>query len=355
MQAAGWDVKFVAWSRGGPAEEELRTSGISTRILGDGLVRNVVKLRGIILDFKPHIVHTALARPSIGAALTRLCMRRGIKWIASDHGVHEWHEKGAIRGQIMDAVMPRILSRMDAVLSVSESAANELIRHGVNPERVRVVPNGINTSRFYPGQTRDRKQFLATQFPQDNPAKNYFVIGSAGNLRKLKGYEDLVEAMPQIIAATPNARCLVWGEGPERKPLIARTQELGLSHAISFCGHADAMEKRLPMLDLYVQPSRLESFGMAAAEAMACGVPVVVSDTGGLKELVQDRVNGQIFPAGDAAALADHVLNLAGDEATRARLGQAGRQRIEKDFSQKRMENVMREIYEELYRADESA
>lgn len=356
MQAEGWSVMYVAWSRGGPVEKTLQSTGIRTRVLGRGLARNVASLRKILLDFTPAIVHAVLARPTIGAALTRRILPQHLRmtWIAADHGVHEWYEKGIIRGHIMDFVMPKILTSMDAVVCVSESAAEELIRRGVRPERVRIVHNGIDTKRFHPEERLNRERFLAEHFPLYTPGAACILIGSAGNLRRIKGYDDLVEALPQILALMPNARFVVWGDGPERDRLIAKADKLNVRHAINFCGYDDAMEGRLPLLDLYVQPSRTESFGMAAAEAMACGVPVLVSDAGGLKYLVEHGVSGEVFAAGDVAAFANQVVGLAEDGEKRARLGQAGRQRIEEHFSQEKLENEMRKIYRELCITEES-
>ncbi len=347
MHAVGCEVMFLAWSRGGELQSQLNVSGMQARVFGCSMARNVLDLRRHIKKFQPDIVHVALARPTIGAAITRMTLQRKIKWVAADHGAHEWQEKGVARGKVMDMIMPRLLSMMDIVLSVSESAANQLISRGVKRGRVRVVPNGVDTDRFCPGRAVDRKSFLATCFPKSGN-RNIFLIGSAGNLRKIKGYDLLLEAMPKILAENPLARCVVWGEGPDRERLVARAGELKVDHAIQFFGFEPGLEKFLPFLDLYVQPSRIESFGLAAAEAMVCGVPTLVADTGGLNNLVQHGLCGQLFTAGSVDSLADQIVKLSCDPIKRTALANAGSRRIKEHFSRKQMEEKVLAIYEEL-------
>ncbi len=351
MADAGWLVKYVAWSRGGPLEKSLSANGAGTIVLGSGIVAGALKLANIIKDFSPSIVHVTLARPTIGVGLTRMLVgKTDTRWLVSDHGVHEWQEKGRVVGAGMSGLMPAVLSTMDAVVTVSANAALELTRRGVAESKIQVVPNGVDVTRYYPRARGDRRPFLMEHFPNDTPDE-VFLVGAAGNLRPVKGFDVLVEAMSLVLQRLPMARCLIWGRGPELNKLRRQAEALKVEDKVIFAGYEGALEERLPLLDVYVQPSRAESFGMAAAEAMACGVPVVVANVGGLTSLIQHGRSGRVFTAGSASSLADEIVHMASKE-ERQRNGNAGRLRVLQYFTQQGMVDNFQAVYSRLLGAE---
>jgi N-acetyl-alpha-D-glucosaminyl L-malate synthase BshA len=134
------------------------------------------------------------------------------------------------------------------------------------------------------------------------------------NFRPVKRVLDVVRAFAQIRRALPAVLVFV-GDGPERPAAEALAEELGLLPDVRFLGKVDAVADLLRCADLFLLPSASESFGLAALEALACGVPVVATDVGGLPDVVQDGVTGALVPVGDTEALAGRSVALLSDPA----------------------------------------
>lgn len=349
MHENGTIVFVVAWSRGGPVQVDLTNAGIANVVLNKQLIAGGVAISQIVRSFKPDIIHTSLVRPAIGTAIARIVMGSSKPvWIAMDHGIHEWHEKSIIHARAMDMFMPGILETADIVTTVSKKAASQLISKGLNPHKIKVLSNGVDIRRFYPGSKAAKNALLVSRFPNIEAGKVWPLIGAAGNLRTIKGYADLLNALPQVVDHFPQAICLIWGTGPELEHLESLAADLGISDFVSFCGRSANLDKQLPFLDLFIQPSHVESFGLAAAEAMACGVPVIASKAGGLPELTDNgRVAGQ-FRAGFPNELAAAILDALGDKRKLNRWGTTGRLQILDKFTQTKMITETCRLYAEL-------
>jgi len=347
-KGAGYEVVCAAWSRGGPLECKLNAAGIRAVVLGGGMIRAAARLAHLIRDFQPHIIHSILVRPNLGMALARLIgTRTDAVWVAADHGIHEWSEKSPFVGHLTHAILPVILSNADAVVTVSENNRRALAGVGISANKLQVIQNGVNLRRFYPRSRAGRQEFIRDVF-KIGIQPEIFLIGSAGNLRHLKGYDIFVRAAQIVVQTEPRARFVIWGDGPERNRLQAQVGKSGLEDTIHLCGHETELEHLLPLLDLYVQPSRTESFGLAAAEAMACGIAVVASDTGGLQHLIEHEQSGLKFRPGDAACLADNILLLIKRNRKRKLLAEAGRLRVMERFSQQGMISAQLSLYDLL-------
>jgi N-acetyl-alpha-D-glucosaminyl L-malate synthase BshA len=142
------------------------------------------------------------------------------------------------------------------------------------------------------------------------------------------------------------AHLLMVGDGPERGPAEQLAWDLGVAHNVTFLGKQDHVERLLPLAHVLLLPSENESFGLAALEGMACGVPPVVSRTGGLGELVNDGVDGYMAPVGDVAAHAARVIELLSDDALHRRLSGGARQTAHTRFCS----SLIIPRYEEYYR-----
>ncbi|MBI4769228.1 MAG: glycosyltransferase family 4 protein, partial [Chloroflexi bacterium] len=197
-----------------------------------------------------------------------------------------------------------------------------------------VVPFAVDTDRFHP----------AARPP--HPELNLLFVG---RLRHYKGVDVLLEAMGQI----PDGRLTIVGGGPEMPRLKSLAVRLGLVERVQFSGEVGDAD--LPgcyqQADIFVLPSisRAESFGIVLLEAMASGLPCVTTEVGtGTSWVVQDGVTGLVVPPSDPAALAGAIRRLAGDAALRARMGAAGRARVEAEFTQERMVQRVEEVYREV-------
>jgi glycosyltransferase involved in cell wall biosynthesis len=224
------------------------------------------------------------------------------------------------------------LKSADRVISYSDEERGELVRLGVDPERIRVIHNGINTDVFSPdSENSSKKQILWI-----------------GRYMPGKGAEYLIEAFARLVGEDPELHLLMIGDGPFREKIANRIRELDLTDAVTLSTFVPNTE--LPAVyrnsSVFVLPSIYEGFPRTILEAMACGVPVVCSR---LPQLV-DVVNGAglTIPVRDAGAIASAVSAILADPAMARKMGETGRSRVNEHFSWK--DTVMRttQLFEEL-------
>lgn len=222
----------------------------------------------------------------------------------------------------------------DAVTVPSRWLADVTRRHLALPESfaIDVVPNFVDARRFSPG--------AAPPAAHDVP-----VLVHVSNFRPLKRVEDVVRVFAAVRARRA-ARLRLVGDGPARPGARALAASLGLAGEIDFLGERDDLPALLAGADVFLLPSASESFGLAALEALASGVPVVASNVGGLPEVVTDGETGFLHAAGDVAAMSASTLRLLEDGALRARFAAAARARAETLF---RVDPAV-DRYEAIYR-----
>ena len=208
---------------------------------------------------------------------------------------------------------------------------------GVPADRIQVISNFVDVDRFKPPPRRDPQQF-ASLFPTSEPGPTLFHVS---NFRPIKNTPDLAVVLATVRRSIP-ARMVLVGDGPDRAAAEQRAAALGLGDAMRFLGRRDDFEGLLGHADGFVLPSQSESFGVAALEAMAAGVPVFAYRVGGLPEVVADQC-GTLVPVGDLDALAGAVVAGIGE---RDAMGAAGRARAEAHF---RSDRVIA-TYETYYR-----
>ncbi len=238
--------------------------------------------------------------------------------------------KGLVLEPVARFVERRLYSRSDAVLVVSEALRAYARERGAVATRTRVLPNGVDTTRFHPsvdGRAARARWGLA---------QDALVVGFAGSLKPWHGVETLLDAFAALRAHTPTARLLVIGTGPQEAAVRARATDLRLGDSVVFTGavaHA-AMPGLLAALDIGVAPYlAVPDFYFSPLklyEYMAAGVAVVASDAGAIATLVRAGETGLLCPPGDADALAGALACLASDPTLRARLGAAARAEAER-------------------------
>jgi len=219
----------------------------------------------------------------------------------------------------------RVIATAERLVAASVAERAYLVRHaGADPERIAVVPCGVDTELFSPGDAASAR--AALQLPGDP------LILYVGRLAPIKGLETLLDAIALSARRGRPVRLLVVG-GDADEPrdgheagLRARITSLGIGDLVSFAGpqRQESLRTHYVAADVTVLPSHYESFGMVALEAMACGSPVVASRVGGLTTTVRDGVTGFLVPEGDVSALADRLETLLGDPDLRWRLGREG-------------------------------
>ena len=227
------------------------------------------------------------------------------------------------------------IDRCDGVTAVSQWLVDETIRVFQPTRPMRRIPNFVDLDRFRPGAGAGFHERLA------EPGES--VLMHVSNFRPVKRVVDVVRVFAKVRAVRP-ARLVMVGDGPDRPAAEEEARRLGVGDRVSFLGERLEVERLLAAADLFLLPSESESFGLAALEAMACGVPVIGTRTGGLPELVEDGISGHLCTTGDVdcmaatagGILADPARHRAFREAARARAGQFGRA------------DVVR-LYEDLY------
>lgn len=187
-----------------------------------------------------------------------------------------------------------------------------------------VVQNFIDTEAWRPQQQRNR-EILRPHF--SDLQSDEAILIHISNLRPLKRISDVVAIFQKVNAVRPT-RLVLIGEGPQKQLAQNLLRQAGLEDRTAFLGHCDRVATYLGAADVFLLTSETESFGLAALEAMSCGIPVVSSDVGGLPEVVAHGETGFWAPMGDVAQMADYTLDLLGDAAKWQRFSARARQRV---------------------------
>lgn len=292
----------------------------------------VRRLRRMLREDAPDLVHAHFL--SSYGLLAALAGRHPLVVSAWGTDVYEFPRQGPLQRRTVEYA----LRRADAICSTSHAMKRELAHY--TPKPVAVTPFGVDTTAFAP---RPRPADGTVVFGLVKTMQPRYGIDTL--LRGYRAFADLVS--PEQFAAT---RLVLVGGGPNLEQYRALARTLGLGERVEFTGqilHAD-VPAAINGFDVQFVPSDAESFGVAAVEAMASGVPVVVSDVGGLPEVVLHGVTGYVVPARDPAAIAERMRELAADPATRVRLGAAGRAHAVADYEWEHTAELMLDVYAQL-------
>ncbi|MEO1436800.1 MAG: N-acetyl-alpha-D-glucosaminyl L-malate synthase BshA [Bacteroidota bacterium] len=196
------------------------------------------------------------------------------------------------------------INKSDGVTAVSEALKQETVQHFELTKDIRVIPNFIDFSRF---KKSDKDHFKKAIAPNGEK-----ILMHVSNFRKVKRVEDVLDVF-KIVYQKVQSKLILIGDGPERGKAEQRCRELGICHEVRFLGKQDAVEELLAIADLFILPSEHESFGLAALEAMACEVPVISSNTGGIPEVNIDGQTGYLSEVGDVKHMAEKAISILSD------------------------------------------
>jgi L-malate glycosyltransferase len=231
----------------------------------------------------------------------------------------------------------------DGVTSVSNELKDRVIRTiDCGATDIEVIPNFVDTERFQPGRDADKRLSMAG--PDEK------LVIHVSNFRAVKRPLDVVRAFAAV-ASQVKARLVMVGDGPEQASARELARELGVDERCRFVGVYDAIWELLPQADVFFLPSEYESFGLSALEAMACGVPVLASNTGGLPEVVRHGVDGLLVEPGDVEGMSRGLLSLLSDDAMRARMGEAAREAATSRFRREALVPVWESYYQRILSA----
>jgi N-acetyl-alpha-D-glucosaminyl L-malate synthase BshA len=219
------------------------------------------------------------------------------------------------------------IQESDGVTSISNYLKEETVKHFGVTRGIEVVENFVNCDVYTPYTDEEKRAKARLRLAAPGEA----ILMHLSNFRPVKRVLDVVKVFAQVVRAVPSQLVLV-GDGPDRSSAEWLAHDLGIQNKIHFMGKQERVNELLPLADLMLMPSELESFGLAALEAMACKVPAIATRVGGVPELIDDGVTGLLYPVGDVEAMAQGALSLLNDRARLEAMREAGRKTAQTRF-----------------------
>jgi len=334
-----FQVEVVALTRGGPYAESIRQTGLPLTILKKRWRFDPLALRRLrrhLRERRPDIVHTWLFAAN---AYGRLAVGTGTdrpKVIVSERCVDVWKSRWQLW---LDR---RLMARTDHLIANADCVAEFYRGLGYPADRVRVIHNGVEQSA---ARTRTADS-IREEF---GIAKGTRLIGYVGRLAPQKRLADLIWAMELLRHLDHPVCLLIIGDGPQRSELEQFAREIRVDELIRFAGHRLDAATLIPHLNVFWLASDFEGQSNSLMEAMAAGVPVVVSDIAPNRELVTPDETGLIVPVGGKAEFARATHRLLSDPDLTERLSLAARVRMQRDFSISQMIDAHAALYREIY------
>ncbi len=316
-------------------KEEIKVIRINVKHKHD--IRHYHRLKKIIKDEEIDILHAHVWNPA--SCRYALALKK-IPIITTEHDPFKL-------GSVKNFFKKSTLKNIRKIVTVSGN--NKKILEDLFPQhkdKMTVIHNGIDTSWWKSQLLRladeDYSEIKRKLFHAN---KDTLIISTIAELHERKGHKYLIEALKKIIDQFPNVKLVLIGEGPEREKIESLIEKLDLKRHVILTGRQKEIPKLLKSSDIFCLPSRREAFGLVNAEAMITGLPVVASKAGGIPEIVEDGVTGFIVEKENSEALTNALVKLIKSPEKRLQMGQAGKERVLKEFDAK----VMAKKYEDLY------
>lgn len=310
---------------------------------GSGGTRDFQSLRLLHEHLKTShydVIHCHSTKAGLLGRLVALCDARSTPIVYTPH-CPAFATGLPVRQRQAARIIERILAPLTAhFIAVARWEYSVLQRYKLlRAHNCSVIYNGINMPEF------DAIAGRSTQ-----AATPGFVIGCFGRLTRQKNQEVLLRALPILHRQVPDARLLFVGGGEDAGVLRALSEQLDISHSVTWCGELEEARPLYKVCDIVVQPSRWEGCPYSILEAMAARRAVLARATGGVPELL-NSTSGVLFQISEPTAVADHIVSLATDSARRDSVGQAARRRVEENFRLDTMTQQTMEVYERVQMA----
>ncbi len=265
------------------------------------LLQGWARVPALVSALKPDLVHVHALPTPAAVPLLRL---------VNPLVVSVWGSDVVQRDRRKARLYPRLLTHASEVTATSRYLASATAAYLGTPRSIRVIPFGVDAAQFA---------------PSDTPPSIH--LGTVRHLEPNYGLDLLIAALPALVSEVPGLRVAIAGSGRLEAALRNQAHLLGVAEHIHWYGRIphSGVPTFLGSLELFVNPSRAESFGVAAIEAQACGVPVIASRVGGLPEVVRDGETGVLVPPEDPDAIAAAILALLRDPQRRSAMGRVAR------------------------------
>lgn len=331
-------ISFAAITGSGWVCDELRKNGIEPIFIQSKGKFNFQYLLGLVKIIREHkidIVQSHLLGSNLYCSLAGLICR--VPVVSTFHGFVDSTGK--------DRLMP-VKSRLinlgsKRIVFVSDRLREHFIQeYGFSESKSVTIYNGVDTSVFRPQRDDSIRKELGL-------GPEHVLIGAVGNIRPAKGYEYFLKAASLVIGKHPECRFAIAGEGSGalKAALLSLRKELGLEKVLFFLGFRGDVARILNNFDIFALSSVSEGFSISTIEAMACGIPIVVTRSGGPEEIVKDGENGIMVGSRDNVGFADAIIKMVMLSTVRKKIINAGKKTISDRFSLLRMINDYQEIY----------
>jgi len=235
---------------------------------------------------------------------------------------------------------------VDRFIVVSDVLKNKLVQdRGIPSEKVVRIYNGIEVNEYSPQNLNKYRDKIRKEFNLNN---SDVLIGAIGRLVWQKGFEYLIQAIPQLQRRFPDVKVLIVGEGPLRKQLEALSRELGVQDQIILTGFRNDIKEILCTIDILLIPSLLEGFPMIILEAMAMARPIIATEIDGITEQILDNKTGFLIPPQDSNSISKTLINLILDDELCNKIGLNAREITQNEFSLSKMLTQTNEVYQSL-------
>jgi L-malate glycosyltransferase len=292
----------------------------------------------VVLNENVDLLHVHYAIPHASAAyMAKMILRAQGRYTPVVTTLHGTDITLVGKDASYEPVVTFSINESDGVTAVSENLRKDTYAHFAITREVEVIPNFIDLSRF---RRQNKDHFKMAICPNGEK-----LIVHTSNFRRVKRIDDAVMTFYHLRQQIP-VKLLLAGDGPERTRIQQLCRELGISEDVRFLGKLDAVEEILSVADLFLMPSENESFGLAALEALACEVPLITSNAGGLPELNVQGVTGFMSPVGDVADMVKNALYVL-DEANLPRFKENALARA-KDFELSKILPLYEHHYERV-------
>lgn len=227
---------------------------------------------------------------------------------------------------------------VDKIIAISNSVKQSLINTGVKKEHIEVIPDAIDIDYFESSRVKPAQELI----------HNGPIIGTVGNANKQKGHSYFIAAIPRILNKYPNALFVDVGVGEQDKELIELATKLGIKDKIIFTGFKHDVRPYLKAMDIFVFPSIIEGLGTSLLEAMAMQKPVVVSNTGGMVDIISDKENGIFIQPASSNEIADAVCYLLDNKIIADQIAFHARKTVENSFSVEFVSKKTEELFKSV-------
>ncbi|MFH1415975.1 MAG: glycosyltransferase family 4 protein [Elusimicrobiota bacterium] len=303
----------------------------------------VFELCLLIKKIKPDALHLHTSKAGlIGRIAGRLTGIRKIFY--QPHGIVFYGYFSKLKSNMIVLAERLMAGSADRIIVLTKRAKQEFLEYRVGKEeQYIIIEDGITFSRFR-GASDDERIKIRRELGIE---PGWVVAGIIGRIVKLKGHRYFVDAISSLAEAYPGLRGLIAGEGEDEEDLKKYIEKKNSSGRFIFCGYRNDIEKIMPALDMLVQPSLVEGFGLTVIEAGASSVPVVGFDVGGISDIIQDKKTGLLAEYKDIDSLKSKIRYLADNPDKRLEMGKNAREYVRENYTDEKMMKKVMDLYRE--------